>query len=330
MQILKQMTMRRSVTGGTLAVLILSGAAPALGQQVQEIPGNLTKESVSQSTIDAIDLALPEGRNVDAEFLNPAYRPIFPISENAQIFATFLDEGAGYKNSLGYFALQQGVLAGLSKGDVDTDGSGVVSLSELNALPTVISGFVFPNSSKSGAGGSLETGDTVAIGDGRIFEPGTEVGFYLIQNGWKGNKVKSTSGGGDAQIFYSADFLNPEASSTATSATSSDENSSRHVAMLFLNSLKEQVIMGFEDLNRTSRYENDYGYSSDEDFNDAVFLVSSNPVTAIQDADFATAPSVVPVPSSLGLLAFALVSLMGVRHIRNSRFSTPQNLTDSD
>jgi TPR repeat protein len=60
------------------------------------------------------------------------------------------------------------------------------------------------------------------------------------------------------QTFYTLDFLNPEATGDLTSADSG-VGSTRHVAMLFEDTSKEQIIMGFEDLNRVDRYANDYG-----------------------------------------------------------------------
>ena len=52
------------------------------------------------------------------------------------------------------------------------------------------------------------------------------------------------------------DFLNPEAESQATT-TDGATNTSRHAAMLFAN---DNIILGFEDLNRVNRSANAYRY----------------------------------------------------------------------
>ena len=68
--------------------------------------------------------------------------------------------------------------------------------------------------------------------------------------------------------------------------------------------------MGLEDLNRVDRSANAFGYPSDEDFNDAVFLVYSNPVEAIQSSNVATISSPVPLAGSHGYLAGAIAVLI--------------------
>ena len=62
----------------------------------------------------------------------------------------------------------------------------------------------------------------------------------------------------------------------------------RHVALMFASAARENIIMGFEDLNRIDRFQNDNGYGSDEDFNDAVFTVKSSPETALAMTGIAT------------------------------------------
>ena len=279
-------------------VWFVAAASTAAAQSI-DAPA-ITQEPVSQSTIDTVAEALPENSNVDQDFLNPAYDPTLRLTEEAQVFVTFIDEGAGYQNSLGYFSYQEGALAGLSKSDVDSDGDGVVSLTEAEMVGIDI-GWVFPDATK--APGRLETGDSVAIGDGKVFDENTRVGFFLVQNGWDGSGVKGYTSSGDPQTFYTLDFLNPEGAGSGTSATSG-VGSTRHVAMLYEDTSRESIIMGFEDLNRVDSSANDFGYGSDEDFNDAVFTIRSNPVEAIGGTVIATAPGPLAGSTIAGLVAF--------------------------
>jgi len=116
---------------------------------------------------------------------------------------------------------------------------------------------VLPNASLNGSGGELTTGNTVKIGR---FQPGTSVGFALIANGWNGSAV-----GSGQWIVYSLDNLNPEANATLK----------RHSVLLYDNS-QNLFLVGIEDVRR------DYG--TDNDFNDCIFYLKSNPVTGISSS----------------------------------------------
>ena len=54
-----------------------------------------------------------------------------------------LREGAGNRNSLGYYTFSEETFKGLTKEDIDTDGSNVISVEELNSLQDVEIGWVF-------------------------------------------------------------------------------------------------------------------------------------------------------------------------------------------
>lgn len=114
---------------------------------------------------------------------------------------------------------------------------------------------ILPNASLSGSGGSLRSGNTVLLGR---FNPGTSIGFALIADGWNG----STVGAGN-WIVYSLDQLNPE--STA--------GLKRHSVLLYDNTQK-LFLIGLEDIRRDNS-------GCDNDFNDCMFYIKSNPVTAI-------------------------------------------------
>lgn len=236
--------------------------------------------------------ALPESVDVNQEFLSDYYNPNIILQSDAHVAVTFLDEGAGYKNSLGYFTFSDTTFDGYTFGDLDTDGSGHIGISELQSIDGIDTGMVFNNSSEAGGGGSLVAGDTVTLGGatitnvsgtdfdmtgGTLFEEGTNVGFFLLQNAWDGSEVQGWDDTGtDPLAMYTVDFLNPENSASATIDNADDY--SRHVAMMTSTVDEDAVILGFEDLVRP------YG---DNDFNDAVFIVSTDPVTAL----FADVPS---------------------------------------
>lgn len=110
---------------------------------------------------------------------------------------------------------------------------------------------IYPNVSFSGSGGGLISGDKVKIGE---FTAGTTIAWALIANGFSSN---ATVGDG-LNTFYSIDELNVE-----------DAPYNQHVVQIAFD---ERVVISFEDLVRPG---------GDNDFNDAIFSVSSNPITAI-------------------------------------------------
>ncbi len=112
---------------------------------------------------------------------------------------------------------------------------------------------IFPNASAWGAGGTLHTGDRMRLGQ---FTAGTRIGFFLVSNGWNWSEVDFSR-----PIYYSLDALNPEPLATKR----------RHIVSLYHPGAQRRVL-SFEDFDRSHEHSND-------DFNDIVFALSSNPVT---------------------------------------------------
>lgn len=275
--------------------ILFALAGPVLGATVTErglIDSVLTVPSVIMSRVGTL---LPESSNVAATFLSPTYQPNLVISEPAQVRVTFLSEGAGYRNTLGYFTFHH-------------DGAAVVIDSR---------GLVFPNASFANpnlgwGGGQLATGDTVTLRDAtgapRTFAPGEQVGFFLIADGWNGSAVRG----------WNNDVPNWPTSSPVTNATNRvlttlDElnpeygvglpGSARHVAMVQMAGVEgflggaDVIVLGFEDIRR------DQG--SDNDFNDCVFVVHATPETAIASTDIPRYDPVNPDPDGDGVSGLA-------------------------
>lgn len=117
---------------------------------------------------------------------------------------------------------------------------------------------IFPNTSFVNSGGGLVSGNKVEIG---TFTPGTAVGWAIIANGFSGGNM--TAGAG---IYYSQSNLNPEA----------NPNLRQHCIML--NDVNRgKLLLSFEDLNRQN--------GGDNDFNDAIFYVTANPIQSISPAN---------------------------------------------
>ncbi|KXX70013.1 LruC domain-containing protein [Flammeovirga sp. SJP92] len=205
------------------------------GWNSQGLPNYLTDpDTVPQDLLDDIDASLPERRPV------PTYNPDYlvnvnydtKITDSSDVWITFVHEGAGWRNSLGYYTY--------------TTGNPPSSTDDIDSIK-----MVFPNVSFLHSGGELETGHKVYLG---TFDANTSIGWVLIPNGWNGSTSEATYRN---QVKYSNYLLN----------TNSPEGFQQHMVALS-DVEREVVLLGFEDISRPS---------GDNDFNDCMFYLTSNP-----------------------------------------------------
>jgi len=213
----------------------------------QGVPDYLLKEgdNISQSLLDDIGASLPE--RVKLTVSHPSYlakdnEGNLLIKEKADVWITFVSEGAGFLNSIGYYSY-----------DTKSPPQSIKDISDFN--------IIFPNASLSGSGGGMKSGDKVLLGR---FDTGKSIGWFLVPNGWNDKSVTGSP------TYFSDPILNPE----------KNLDNRQHTVLLYDNGRK-LLLLGFEDLNRDS--------DSDDDFNDAVFYVTANPVKAI---DVTNVPSI--------------------------------------
>lgn len=183
----------------------------------QGVPDYLEPEGddVSGELLGIINESLPETKPVPV--FNPEYlvdRDMNTIiTDNADVWITFVHEGAGWRNAIGYFTF-----------DVNNPPASADDIEELN--------IIFPNASFSGSGGGLATGNKVYLG---LFEANTGLGWYLLPNAWNGTGVNSEV----TQIKYSFREFN----------TFTDDEYKQH--MVFLkDEERELLLLGFEDTSR--------------------------------------------------------------------------------
>lgn len=223
--------------------------------------------TVPADVLAAVGDTLPEQSNASAAFLSSTLNPNLHVLEPATVKLLFLHEGAGYRNSIGYFTYTVG-------------GEGTVTIADSN--------LVWPNASLLNQGGLLQPGFTSflrdASGDVRVFDAGTYIGFFLVANGWNGSVVRTWTGpgslphdsaaanGGSTNLYTSLEQLNPE-------RDTAQPEQAKHLAVISMPAVsgflsdEAYILLGFEDLRRDKW--------SDDDFNDAVFVVQSDPVEAI-------------------------------------------------
>ncbi|CAH0996326.1 hypothetical protein EMA8858_02457 [Emticicia aquatica] len=200
-----------------------------------------TRDPISADFLSNIDASVPERQSVivaNPDYLNSSNANTLKITELADVWITFVHEGAGWTNSLAFYTFD------LSKPPTKMADISFVTM-------------IFPNVSYSGSGGGLSSGDKVKIGR---FPANTGIGFVLFANGF--NTSKGEIGDGN-YAHFSHDILNAE--------SKSDQR--RHLIVLNDPTTK-RLLLAFEDVRRDDS-------SCDQDFNDAIFFATSNPVKAI-------------------------------------------------
>lgn len=214
----------------------------------QGVPNNLAtpNDVIDASMISDINATLPESQPLPTshpQYFETNNQPDIIITQLSNVWVTFVHEGAGYKNVLGYY-----------KYNVDNPPASSSNIDTIHVI--------FPNVSFAGSGGGLAAGNRIHLG---IFGPGTAIGWVLIANGYNNGVI--TNGNGK---YYSNQAFNPETNPALRKHT------------ILCNDIgRGKYLLSIEDLNR--------GGSSDNDFNDAVFYVSADPIQAID-------PTNVPLP----------------------------------
>ncbi len=176
----------------------------------------LPREQISPSLLAYINNILVNGRDLrtsNPELLNnPAIADIV-ITRTSDVFITFIEQGAGLANALGFYTY-------------------ITGQSPASAKDIKVITYVFPN---VGGKSPLRAGDKVNIGK---FEAGTSIGFVLMRNAWQMNTATLDN---NAVHFCSNDALNPEV----------DPKLKKH-AVLINYAPESKVLVGFEDVDRTT------------------------------------------------------------------------------
>ena len=212
---------------------------PGMNFNNNGVPSPMTTVPLSTAFLNKINASLPERKSV------PQYHPSYldqdnqsnlKIDELAEVWVTFVHEGADYKNALGFYTYPTGT----TPQTPDQLGSKTILL---------------PNASLSGSGGGLQPGNTLYLG---VFQPNTTIGWLLAANGFiSGSNVRT-----NVPMYYSDVHLNPETA----------QNKKQHSVLVY-DEASQRLVIGFEDLPRQN--------GSDDDFNDLIFFVTINPITAV-------------------------------------------------
>ncbi len=214
-----------------------------------------TNDVITPTFLADINATLPERQSVPVnkpQYLASNAEKNLVLTEQCDIWITFVHEGAGQRNTLFYFVY--------NKNNKPT------SLSQVDSFITIL-----PNASFLNSGGGLSAGNKVFIGR---FGADTAIGFAIAANGWNGTgSIASTP------FFTSISSMNPE-----TNPAFRD-----HVVLLHDNPT-QRFLIGFEDVNRnpTGTSDNDFNdliiYATANPTK-AIQTTTIPPVTPAADAD---------------------------------------------
>lgn len=180
----------------------------------------------------------------------------------AKFCLTFISEGAGYYNALGYY--------------VYSTNSPPQSVSDIAEIRVLIANFSSPGEGSFVKGDSVPIPFCISFDETSVdpvpfvaksyeFPAGTSIGWVLFANGWDGTGIQF----GAEKFFSNADF-NPE--------TQNDKK--HHVVAVLSETRYDSILYGIEDLNREQ--------GSDDDFDDMVFMVSTNGICAVNPTSYNT------------------------------------------
>jgi LruC domain-containing protein len=201
------------------------------------------RDVISAAMLTDINAALPERAPVPQyhpEYLANSNQTDISLLEAADVWVTFVHEGAGNKNTLAFYTY-----------DMNNPPTSKTQISVIT--------IALPNSSYYNSGGGLYSGDKVYLGQ---FPANTGIGWVLLAAGYTGSQVNT-----NATHFYSNESFNPE----------TDVTKKQHNVILY-DAERQVYLIGFEDLKRDQ-------VGCDNDFNDLIFYVTSNPIEAIDNSN---------------------------------------------
>ncbi len=209
---------------------------------------------LSQQFLDDVDASLPEEAPVpvnNPQYLTSGNELDVVITQRSDVWITFVGEGAGYRNSLGYYVF---------------DSSNPPATAA--AIDSIF--VILPNASLAGSAGELYPGDKVHLG---TFDAGKTISWVLFQNAWDGTGVRVNN-----TKFYS---------NSAFNTNESDPTKRQHTVALS-DIGRQLVLIGFEDQTRSTGSDNDFNdliyYVSANPW-EGIDVGSLPPVTPTQDSD---------------------------------------------
>ncbi|NOU61779.1 LruC domain-containing protein [Marinifilum caeruleilacunae] len=213
-------------------------------------------DEITNDFLERVNASVPETKpltETHPEYLENSDDGNIVMVENGEVWVTFVHEGAGWKNALGYYTYP-----------TENPPASVDDIEDMT--------IIFPNVSM-GNKDEIQSGNKVQLlylnqeeeEYEKLFPAGRTIGWFLVAHGWQDGKREVDEG---VYTHYSNIYLNIEET----------EDLQKHNIVLFDDDT-ERFVLAFEDVARNSS-------ACDNDFNDAVFYATFNPITAVQKEDY--------------------------------------------
>jgi len=222
------------------------GEYNSVGYPLYKVP---QRDKFDKEFLDEVNATLPESSQLPVshpQYLESDTKGDLVLTADAEVSVTFVHEGAGWLNVLGYF-------------HYPTDNPPASYDEVMNKI------IAFPNVSYAGSGGALISGDKVELKyyNEETFEfedtfpAGTTISWFMIADGWDGYVSSGT------YTHYSIPSFNIE----------TDPELQKHNVVLY-DEKRDLFLIAFEDIRRDASH-------CDQDFNDAVFYATATPSEAV-------------------------------------------------
>jgi len=150
-----------------LSLFTVSCSDQNIGDGNGERPANIIPSEVRIETLAGIAALLPERMDLRTSlpqlFEQNTEKRIL-LTQESEVYVTYVDEGASYENSFGYYTYN------INNLPIDT------TMIELNLLFPHVNEYI------------LKQGDMLQVGNSK-FPAGTVIGFFLIVKGWENKMV---------------------------------------------------------------------------------------------------------------------------------------------
>lgn len=215
------------------------------------VPTNLeAPDVITQAYIDNLAITLPEKNHLPCDpirqnMLNDLFcSSVTTSKDDAEVFVTFVTEGAGYTNSLAYY--------------YHPAGNPPASAAAIDSIF-----ILFPNASEGPT--AMQAGDKVKLG---TFPKNTTISWVLLGNTWNQPQGRVEYGWKSTSVhqFFGEDSFNADMGVSEPGCT--DPSFNQHM-IAFSDNIngKDVQLFSFEDIN--------YPYG-DYDFNDCIFYASGD------------------------------------------------------
>jgi len=212
-----------------------------------------------------INATLPEYQDMTIahpEWVDPSINYDIEVIEESDVWVTFVDEGACWHNTLGYYTYD------LSNPPSTKDDISTIFI-------------ILPNASEAGGScgtGGLQPGNKVYLGQ---FPENTGIGLVMLVNGWSTSSHQVSMG--SYQLYSNPDF-NPQAGGPYAEQ--------RQQYVMVYDDVRDILLTGVEDQQRPQ---------GDKDFNDLVFYITSIEVDGIDTTEYGGPTPVPPDTDSDGV-----------------------------